>query len=247
MSPADTDILLVAAPADVAQPAQLSDLAERVWVGVAAPRVQLTVTDPARVRPDLLEARNRLAEPSSQRSSRPDADEDGGSPHDVPPVHGGMTAMAGTDHGGMAGMAGMDHGGGSADITLIRNSGNKILGGIVNVLFGTKFTDLCYGYNAFWRSCLPHMHVTCDGFEVETLINVRVARAGLNVTDHLEVGEPADIIQSLSNQLGADLVIVGHSRQKAFALRWWRGSIDAVLLEKIRCSLLVAAGPRQPG
>jgi len=74
-------------------------------------------------------------------------------------------------------------GGGSADITLIRNSGNKILGGIVNVLFGTKFTDLCYGYNAFWRSCLPHMHVTCDGFEVETLINVRVARAGLNVTE----------------------------------------------------------------
>jgi nucleotide-binding universal stress UspA family protein len=69
--------------------------------------------------------------------------------------------------------------------------------------------------------------------------------AGLNVTNHLEVGEPADIIQELSNQLDVDLVIVGHSRQKAFALRWWRGSIDAVLLEKIRCSLLVAAGPRQ--
>jgi glycosyltransferase involved in cell wall biosynthesis len=74
-------------------------------------------------------------------------------------------------------------GGGSADITLIRDTGNKVLGGIVNLLFGTKFTDLCYGYNAFWRSCLPHMHVTCDGFEVETLINVRVARAGLNVTE----------------------------------------------------------------
>ena len=72
-----------------------------------------------------------------------------------------------------------------------------------------------------------------------------LADAGLNVIDHLEVGEPADIIQELSNQLNADLVIVGHSRQKAFALRWWRGSIDAVLLEKIRCSLLVAAGPRQ--
>ena len=74
-----------------------------------------------------------------------------------------------------------------------------------------------------------------------------LAEAGLHVIDHLEIGEPADIIQSLSNQLNVDLVIVGHSRQKAFALRWWRGSIDAVLLEKIRCSLLVAAGPRQPG
>jgi glycosyltransferase involved in cell wall biosynthesis len=74
-------------------------------------------------------------------------------------------------------------GGGSADITPIRDSGNRVLGAVVNALFGTKFTDLCYGYNAFWASCLPHMHVTCDGFEVETLINVRVARAGLRVTE----------------------------------------------------------------
>lgn len=74
-------------------------------------------------------------------------------------------------------------GGGSADITPIRGLGNRALGAVVNVLFGTRFTDLCYGYNAFWRSCLPHMHVTCDGFEVETLINIRVARAGLNVAE----------------------------------------------------------------
>ena len=74
-------------------------------------------------------------------------------------------------------------GGGSSDITLIRSAGNKLLSLAVNVLFRTRYTDLCYGYNAFWRHCLPHMHVTCDGFEVETLINVRVARAGLAVTE----------------------------------------------------------------
>ena len=51
------------------------------------------------------------------------------------------------------------------------------------MLFGTRYSDLCYGYNAFWRHCLPHMHVDCDGFEVETLINVRVARAGLSVAE----------------------------------------------------------------
>ena len=45
------------------------------------------------------------------------------------------------------------------------------------------FSDLCYGYNAFWRHCLAHMQVNCDGFEVETLINVRVARAGLRVAE----------------------------------------------------------------
>ena len=30
---------------------------------------------------------------------------------------------------------------------------------VVNVLFGTRYTDLCYGYNAFWRHCLPHIDV----------------------------------------------------------------------------------------
>ena len=75
------------------------------------------------------------------------------------------------------------HGGGSADITRLRRSGNRALSAIVNGLFGTKYTDLCYGYNAFWRHCLPHMTVNCSGFEVETLINVRIAQAGLTVTE----------------------------------------------------------------
>ena len=74
-------------------------------------------------------------------------------------------------------------GGGSADITRVRNVGNRALNLAVNLLFRTKYTDLCYGYNAFWRHCLPHMRVTSTGFEVETLINVRIARAGLAVTE----------------------------------------------------------------
>ncbi len=74
-------------------------------------------------------------------------------------------------------------GGSSADITGVRRLGNRALSALVNVLFGTRYTDLCYGYNAFWRHCLPSMDVTCDGFEVEALINVRVARAGLRVTE----------------------------------------------------------------
>ena len=75
------------------------------------------------------------------------------------------------------------HGGGSADITRIRSTGNRALTAVVNVLFRTHYTDLCYGYNAFWHDCLPHMQVNCAGFEVETLINVRVARAKLTVTE----------------------------------------------------------------
>jgi glycosyltransferase involved in cell wall biosynthesis len=71
--------------------------------------------------------------------------------------------------------------GGSADITPLRSGGNRLLSGFVNLLFGTAYSDLCYGYNAFWRHCLPAMNIDCTGFEVETLINIRVARAGLKV------------------------------------------------------------------
>jgi glycosyltransferase involved in cell wall biosynthesis len=74
-------------------------------------------------------------------------------------------------------------GGGSSDITRLRGLGNSALSGLVNVLFGTSYSDLCYGYNAFWRHCLPAIDVDCDGFEVETLINIRVARAGLRVAE----------------------------------------------------------------
>lgn len=83
-------------------------------------------------------------------------------------------------------------GGGSADITRWRRAGNYGLNALVNTVFGSGFTDLCYGYNAFWRDCLPVMQLpdtTCqeaqwgDGFEIETLINTRVARSGVKISE----------------------------------------------------------------
>jgi glycosyltransferase involved in cell wall biosynthesis len=74
-------------------------------------------------------------------------------------------------------------GGSSADLTTVRAFGNRVLGRAVNLLFRTRYTDLCYGYNAFWRHCLPYMNVNCDGFEVETQMAIRIARAGLVVTE----------------------------------------------------------------
>jgi glycosyltransferase involved in cell wall biosynthesis len=88
-------------------------------------------------------------------------------------------------------------GGGSGDITRLRRLGNRALGGLVNVLYGTRYSDLCYGYNAFWSSCVPllgldahsiapdgePMRLWGDGFEIETLINIRIARAKLNVKE----------------------------------------------------------------
>ena len=84
-------------------------------------------------------------------------------------------------------------GGGSDDITPIRRTGNKALNGLVNMLYGTEYSDLCYGYNAFWRYVLPVLGLSPgdkgdqmlwgDGFEIETIINTRVARAGLRIAE----------------------------------------------------------------
>ena len=88
-------------------------------------------------------------------------------------------------------------GAGSSDISRFRQIGNFWLNKIVNLLYGTRYTDLCYGYNAFRRECLTVLGLDGadisgvdkstmlwgDGFEVETLINVRIAKAGLRVAE----------------------------------------------------------------
>ena len=90
-------------------------------------------------------------------------------------------------------------GGGSDDITPLRNAGNAGLNLVANTLFGTGHTDLCYGYNAFWADILPVLDlppldapaamVWGDGFEIETLLNCRVAVAGLLVAEVPSVAE----------------------------------------------------------
>ncbi|MDQ2631616.1 MAG: glycosyltransferase [Actinomycetota bacterium] len=74
-------------------------------------------------------------------------------------------------------------GGGSADITKLRSLGNSVLSGTANLMHGTHFTDLCYGYNAFWARCLPFISLDVPGFEVETLINLRMASSGMKITE----------------------------------------------------------------
>ena len=66
---------------------------------------------------------------------------------------------------------------------------------------------------------------------------------GFAVTTHLQDGEPVDVISRLVESLRIDLVIVGHRRSKKFALRWWRGSVDSLLVERVRCSILIAGEP----
>jgi glycosyltransferase involved in cell wall biosynthesis len=74
-------------------------------------------------------------------------------------------------------------GGGSEDLTMVRQLGNRCLTGVVNLLCQTRYTDLCYGYNAFWRDCLEFICIDVDGFEIETRLNMVVACSGLAVVE----------------------------------------------------------------
>ncbi|MEA2170073.1 MAG: hypothetical protein QOF76_3373 [Solirubrobacteraceae bacterium] len=74
-------------------------------------------------------------------------------------------------------------GGGTDDMEPLRKAGNWVLRGIVRASFGGRYSDLCYGYNAFWRWVLPIIDGDADGFEIETLMNVRVLVAELRVAE----------------------------------------------------------------
>jgi hypothetical protein len=64
---------------------------------------------------------------------------------------------------------------------------------LVNRIFKTRYTDLCYGYNALWRRVVPCLNlppvdargpardepIWGDGFEIETLLHLRGVQAGL--------------------------------------------------------------------
>ena len=120
-------------------------------------------------------------------------DADGSSnPDEIPAFVGALLAGADFAKGSR-----FCHGGASLDITPFRRAGNSALNRIANRMFGTAFTDLCYGYNAFWADILPSLALPRnattgsestltswgDGFEIETLLNCRVAGLGLVVVE----------------------------------------------------------------
>ena len=88
-------------------------------------------------------------------------------------------------------------GGGSSDITRLRSCGNYMLTAFFNACYGRRYTDLCYGFNVFWRRHVSVLGLDAtspsrsygdgrlwgDGFEVETLIHIRVAKAKLVVAE----------------------------------------------------------------
>ncbi|WP_338696891.1 MULTISPECIES: glycosyltransferase family 2 protein [unclassified Bradyrhizobium] len=88
-------------------------------------------------------------------------------------------------------------GAGTDDMSLFRMLGNWGLTLMVRLLYGGSFSDLCYGYMAFWTKHVPTLNCDCDGFEIETLINVRALKNQLNIVEVPSFEAPR--ISGLSN------------------------------------------------
>ena len=66
----------------------------------------------------------------------------------------------------------------------------------------------------------------------------RMKEFGFSPHARLVIGDPAEQIGAYAREVGADLVVVGHRKQKLLQ-RWWSGSSGAYLVDHLGCSLLV--------
>jgi glycosyltransferase involved in cell wall biosynthesis len=127
-----------------------------------------------------------------------------------------------------------DRGGGSG-ITTSGRIANHVLSALVNALCHTHYSDPCYGFNAFWRRHVPVLgleeesptkmdgttRLSGDGFEVDTLINIRAAQAGLTVREVASYGyqriHEVSNLNAVNNGLGILLAVLSehyHSRRR---------------------------------
>ncbi len=74
-------------------------------------------------------------------------------------------------------------GGGSDDFTPVRRAGNAFLTSATNAMVGRRFTDITYGFNAYWREVSPLVEDLADGFEFEIQLAVRATRSGLRTAE----------------------------------------------------------------
>jgi len=73
--------------------------------------------------------------------------------------------------------------GGSPVMPLHRKFGNWVLATTCNILFGTKYTDVCSGYNAFRKDAMKKVKLVSDGFNMEQEMNVKIKKARLKVIE----------------------------------------------------------------
>ncbi|MDI6826247.1 MAG: glycosyltransferase family 2 protein [Candidatus Aenigmarchaeota archaeon] len=74
-------------------------------------------------------------------------------------------------------------GGGTEDMPWYRKLGNKFFVFLVNLIWDMNYSDLCYGYRSFRKSCINKLSLKQDGFGIETEIAIKAAKKKLKVLE----------------------------------------------------------------
>jgi glycosyltransferase involved in cell wall biosynthesis len=74
-------------------------------------------------------------------------------------------------------------GGGTEDMSWYREIGNKFFVFLVNLIWRMNYSDLCYGYRSFRKSCINKLDLKEDGFGIETEISIKAAKKKLRILE----------------------------------------------------------------
>ena len=133
-------------------------------------------------------------------------------PHEIPSFVGALLSGADFAKGSR-----FLQGGGTDDMPWIRRVANKGLTVLANMIAGTHYTDITYGYNATWRRNAPALALDIDGWANEIISNLRVARNGLRVVEVASFEQPR---------------VAGEAKLAAFSAGWT--ILKAMLREPFR-------------
>ena len=101
--------------------------------------------------------------------------------------------------------------------------GNKVLAITCNILYGTRFTDVCSGYNVFWKKRFLELDLSYGiddiGCSMEQQMIVRMKKAGMKIKE---------VPHSSKGRLGGSSVING------FGKAWNQGFTDLWIIIKER-------------
>lgn len=65
----------------------------------------------------------------------------------------------------------------------LRRLGNRFFAVLANILYGTHYTDMCAGLNAFWGKILPSLDPAGTSFLDEPTLNIRLKKKGMRVIE----------------------------------------------------------------
>jgi glycosyltransferase involved in cell wall biosynthesis len=74
-------------------------------------------------------------------------------------------------------------GGGSDDMPFVRKVGNGVFVAIVNIFYGSRYTDLCYGYRSFARGVPQKLGLGEKGFGIEAEISIKAMKKHMKVLE----------------------------------------------------------------